>query len=343
MEPNIGVSEQKLTRRDFLKSAAFISSIPILSRVSKAPEDCSPKVPPIPEVSGKSKRMGVTITRDMSVPPFEIRSLGASWVRFVGMQEKIVDPERMRSYIDDLHKAGIKALMVIAKESIEDLSWEDAAKKYRDFYGSKVDAFQLGNEPDDEASWVLDPKSFGKLLWEFRNAMPEAFLVAGGLDQNRPEYLAQVDIDWADVIALHPYGQGLPGWPSPYGFPDSIDYMIERHLPYTKSKPIWITEWGIYNKHFGEEFAAEYVARMLGHLTQHQIVEKVFYYNMVDKADDSFSLIRIDNSKRPSYYAYQNIAMEKPIISKPQNLIIPTDLKTLHVIRSAGKFLNPHP
>lgn len=372
MEPGKEVSKslEKISRRDFLRYPSFINAGWIFKKARRislnlkknpkflAPallfdivqggEQCPPakdiSIPQIPSESPienyrGNPKIGVNIPRNASVPPIEIAATGASWVRFVAMGSNFEDPGKMREYLRALQETKIKSLLVIAKESIGDLGFGGAASFYATEYGGLVDAWQVGNEPDDNngiASWKMEPEEFSNLLWVFRDAMPDKFLVAGGLDTNRPEYLSGVNTEWVNAIAVHPYGQGVPGWPSPYGFPDHVGRMVERNKFFSNGKPLWVTEWGINHNHFGESFAAEYVARMMGYLRDSKDVEVAFYYNLINKGNPEFSLMNIDESKRLSYYAFQNIAQSKEMVAQK-------DLRVRWSMYPDGLFLHPFP
>lgn len=319
----------KISRRNLIAAAIFgvglvvgrlSAPCPIFAKADRCPPDNAPSSTP-----GLNYKMGLNIPRDGSFDPEKIVDSGAGWVRFVAMPEEVLDPGKVRGYLARCRNLGLKSLLVVARESLGNRDWQDAARFYAKNYDGAVDAWQIGNEPDDNIgqwSWPMEGTDFTRLMWTFRDAMPGAYLVAGGLDTNRPEYLEDVRLDWVDAIAIHPYGQGLPGWSSPYGFPDHVGVMIERYLIYAKSfdKDLLISEWGINHNHFGNDFAAEYISRMMSYLRDSDKVKAAFYYNLIDKQDPGFSLLNPDGSKKPSYDAFKNVAFSKNSFTNTPNI-----------------------
>ncbi|MBI2595603.1 hypothetical protein HYW46_02605 [Candidatus Daviesbacteria bacterium] len=349
MEPKAEVlkhSLKRFSRRSFLKYPVIFGAgllvgkltapCPLIAEVTDCPDN--PVIPPPPAREDLSSRFGLHIPNDGSFDPVQIMETGAGWIRFVAMQEDKVDPTKILEYLARCRQIGIKSLAVVAKESIGDRDLKDAARFFAQVYDGAVDAWQIGNEPDDtnpdgKWSWKMDGVSFTSLLWIFRNAMGQkAYLVAGGLDTNRLEYLQDVDLSWVNALAIHPYGQGLPDWPSPYGFPGHIGLMVDKYFKYANifGKKLWITEWGINHDHFGENYAADYIRKMLTYLRDsvevNTKVDKIFYYNLFDQANQEFSLVHTDYTKKPSYYAFKDVALGKTTAVDPKRLDSFSDL-----------------
>lgn len=339
MEPK----EVLTSRRDFFKKLPFaIGSSSFLGRALSG-YDAEGVCPPKPElVLMKPSRIGINIPGDGTVDPDELASLGAKWVRFIAAPH--IDTDFLKEYISKLHKKDIKILLLIVMESLENMDFSKSARMYAERYGAPgiIDAWQLGNEPDDMSgiwSWPLEKEKFARLMWSFRDAMPDVYLVAGGLDSGQPHWLEGVNLDWVNAVAIHPYGQGLPGWPSFYGFPGHIGLLIKRYKPYIKDKPIWITEWGINHYHFGEAIANEYIIRMMEYFGESEDVERHFLFCFTDRMDNGFGLKRLDGSLRPAYVSYKNMAHG---VQTAKNTY-PASQKMLDSVYYRGKSLDPHP
>lgn len=104
--------------------------------------------------------------------------------------------------------------------------------------------WQIGNEADhlSGSSWTLPEDRFSTLLRNAREALPNAYLIAGGMVSGNPAYLDGVDLSPVDAISVHPYGQRVNHFPQAgWGFGEFSD-LVKRYKRF--GKPIWITECG---------------------------------------------------------------------------------------------------
>lgn len=110
----------------------------------------------------------------------DIAAAGFTWVRSVAKPES-------QKWIAACHGAGLKVLLVVARESLQG-TFEQTATFYSKF---DADWIQCGNEEDQNSpsSWTLPPSEIIRLGECFRTAMPEAYLVMGGLVSGQPDYL----------------------------------------------------------------------------------------------------------------------------------------------------------
>lgn len=97
--------------------------------------------------------------------------------------------------------AGVRVLGVIASESMAGFdSWAEAAEFYRHLDG--VTWTQIGNEPDitSESSWTMTADEYNRLVYIFQRYGP---VLGAGLASGQPGWLAGVDTDYLDAIAIH--------------------------------------------------------------------------------------------------------------------------------------------
>lgn len=145
-----------------------------------------------------------------------------------------------------LHNAGMDPLPVFVRESGSDLGhWAQHLPTCR--------YWQIGNEADhhSNSSWTLEKSRFSTLLEAARSALPQEYLVAGGLVSGNPAYLDGADLSPVDAIAVHPYGRRMTGYPrAGWGFGEATE-LITQYKRF--SKPLWITEWGGKTQDFSSQ------------------------------------------------------------------------------------------
>ena len=176
---------------------------------------------------------GLNLPSDGRLAPKFAELLKARVVRVVALPN--VD---LTSWIDEAHGLGIKALLVIARESIADMSFDDAARMYSERYPF-IDFVQPGNEPDhvSPSSWTLTPQDLNRLLVAFRAMFPTTTLVGPGLVSSHPEYLNGVALDLVDAIAIHPYGQrpnNAESWDELPGNFGTVDSLLDSYAYHGK-------------------------------------------------------------------------------------------------------------
>ncbi len=242
---------------------------------------------------------GVNIPRDGAAHRDVLRSLGATWLRIVAMPD--VD---LSEYFRQCRTAGMKILLVLARESTGDY------RRYKDLYGSLVDSLQVGNEPDGEgeSSWQMSQAEFvslGKAARKIFGSMP---IVAGGMVSGHPEWLAEVDLSWADAIAVHPYGKSpSKTWPHPGWGTGYMGDLLDGYAAY--GKPLLVTELGLSTDQVDEGFQAEYLTRCGDYLNHRDDVEAWCWFCLDDeRMVPKFGLMHAEGDEKPSANAFRDQA-----------------------------------
>jgi hypothetical protein len=144
--------------------------------------------------------IGLNVARDGRHDPALIRGLGATWIRIVALPD--LD---LSDYFRRCRSAGLKILLVLARESGGDY----AALAAR--YATLVDAWQVGNEADhvSPSSWTMQPSELAALGRSARAILPRPHvLVCAGMASGHPEWMAGMDLSWADAVAVSSVSEG---------------------------------------------------------------------------------------------------------------------------------------
>jgi hypothetical protein len=126
---------------------------------------------------------------------------------------------------------------------------------------------QVGNEPDlvGESSWTMSHDEFNGLI----NAVAPVFrehcrIIGGGLASGAPNWLAGVDQQYLDIVAIHPYGQKPnedPIWTSALQeWANEVTWFLSLYREYT-TLPLAVTEYGGRSNELGE-LTRRYVTEM---------------------------------------------------------------------------------
>lgn len=233
-----------------------------------------------------SIRIGTNIRRDGSDSIDLIRRSEAMLARLVPLPDV-----NLSSYLGGLKASGTEPFAVLAKESFGlgpgPIDWalvERMLATYAARYGPVVRYWQVGNEWDleSDSSWTMSSRDLVELGQRTRRALgPAAYLIVGGAADGSPsdepeERLSGMDLGWANAIAIHTYGQGVPGWVrddglfvlpcSPYGFPSTVRDLIDGYHAEAPTKDLWITEHGFRWDELGQSCAAQYAEAYLAYL-----------------------------------------------------------------------------
>lgn len=246
------------------------------------------------------------------VTPAMARITRASWARFVAYGA------RAKSDTDTYRDAGLKPLVVFAKESAQligkdPLDFEGVARYYalQQWDGSKgrfrAAAYQIGNEADSagESSFLMTQAQFQAQLEafarHFRRYDPNVVLVAGGLVSGNPRWLAEGGgvNTFGMPLAIHPYDQRYPG---------SADWghgWIDQFLPLYGPGPHWITEWGRTTA--DRRLQAQYVREMGRYLRDRPSIAVAFYFCYSDAMVEPYGLVDANDSPKDALAEFQRL------------------------------------
>ncbi len=262
----------------------------------------------------------------------QLQTAGVRWVRMEfngGLGYSFYDP-----VISTLRAGGIKVLIILdyatyggaPGSSGSDGAWDTyitgfTAKvdEVATHYGSNVDAYQIWNEPDLGAGCNsgYDPcvPSY-KYAWMLKYAhdavrahTTTSTVVSGSMASGNPAYvqdiITEVGAVYADVIAVHPYGQRAPdGWPNTsWGFGDMSD-LFDNYLVY--GKPLWVTEIGTVDTANEAQYLTNvYDLVKTQYLSQ---VPEVFWFCWSDGMVSPFGIVDSGGNPKAAYTSYQNSA-----------------------------------
>jgi hypothetical protein len=188
----------------------------------------------------------------------------------------------LSQYFADCQEAGLKILLVLARESGGDYGL------YRRRYDGLIDAIQVGNEADlvSPSSWTMAPVELAALGRSVRALFPTTPLVCAGLASGHPSWLDGMDLSWADAVAVHPYAKDSE---NPADLEDQPDMqpLIREYARF--GKPVLVTEWGWPDD--TEPRASEEVRDAIRWAAQTDEIEAFFYFCISDSMVPPFGLL----------------------------------------------------
>lgn len=248
--------------------------------------------------------IGLNVRADGSLDPSRLRGLNASWIRLVAIPEY-----DLREYFEQCRQVGLKILLVFAKESGEDYA------EYFERYGALVHAIQVGNEPDleSDSSWTMSRDELRALGLRVRKAWPKPFpLLCGGLASGHPSWLSDLDLDWCDYLAVHPYAKDSANPNDVEDQPDVQD-LLEAYRPF--GKPLVVTEWGWPSDE--EPRASEEVWDLVSWAADTSKIEAFFYFAAHGDVG-AFGLWKEDGRAKKKAKAFRDAALAAVHSSFPE-------------------------
>ncbi len=275
-----------------------------------------------------------------------VSDLGPQWVRVELIDYSTgteLDPDaaaRFEAVLDDYHARGMGVLVIVdyatyggnegwgSEGACGDwegwrAGWNARVQRVSERYGSRIDAWQIWNEPDHPLSPCgsggyspgIPAGHYGVMLRDaytaIRNGGSTAPVVTGGLDSGQVSYVFEASAAagglYADAVSIHPYG--VPpdaSWcPNP-GEDLNCDWgtlggKVDEYHNAT-GLPVWITEFGIRTQdtvHAANYLAAAYTAFE----SRAGIVQHAFFFCESDAMVPPFGLTFDDGSPKPDVYA----------------------------------------
>jgi hypothetical protein len=238
---------------------------------------------------------------DGNVDPAFLEVLKTTGITHVRCDLHLANPN-VGAIIDKVRAAGLGILPII--EYVPTASPQQLA----DFADQIVtdhalDAIEVLNEP----SRVMTPQQYHDILeaigtrvkGKTRVLAAGEFLIADRKGPRLKDWFAQANLDpeWYDAVAIHPYREPGTPWATRYAS-RSAEYQVWRcQVP--PGKPLIVTEVGWHLPGVNEEQQGVYIFEELS-IDRALGVEAVFIYtNIADPAWD-FGVFRTDWSPRPA-------------------------------------------
>ena len=289
--------------------------------------------------SPAAARFGLNVSAGAASYLPDAIDLGATWLRIElrhGLGIAHYD-----AVIDQVHASGRKVLLLVDYMLTDGKpAWSDGAAAWAPYraafrtdlievanaLGSKVDAWEVWNEPDHQLTGGYDPgvpaDQFGLLLAEAAAVIrprSNGLLVVGGLATKRFGYLqtaiaaAGGSLDY-DGVGVHTYGP--PTWTTAQ-IRAEIDAVIDGWSPIAQ-RPLWLTEAGAVATPEAEAFAAGYVQTLFDRIANVHAdkVVSVLYFSWSDQvgfANERFGLVRNDGTRKPSFAKFAALSPDPPI------------------------------
>jgi polysaccharide biosynthesis protein PslG len=306
--------------------------------------------PPTPTLTAQqSELFGINAAAD-GVGADVVGDLGASWVRVElvdGSTGTALAPDvaaRLDATLADYHGRGIRVLMIVDYATLGGnprfangapcsgwstwrAAWLARLSYVAQHYGSRIDAWEIWNEPDhppsscnsDDYNPGIPAGAYGLLLRDAANAIraqgSSAPIVIGGLDSGQTQYVhtaaAAAGGLYADAIAIHPYGV-VPdaSWCPDSGEDLNCDWgtLGGKADEYAAASglPVWVTEFGV--KSTDTQHQASYLRDAYAAFAAHG-VEHAFVFCESDAMVAPFGLTYANHAPKPDVYAtYQELA-----------------------------------
>lgn len=222
-----------------------------------------------------------------------------------------------RAFFIKCHLAGIKVMLVFDSTSFNQFgNWEDAIRYYQALFGVLVDVWVFGNEPDagwdgnksfqqrqneNPSSWIMHGWEVNKAMQAGRQTLGnDVFIGTPGLCSGRADWLEQeaINLEWVNALLVHPYGQGTPTFPSPYGFGGSVIDLKKNYLSRMRpGQKFMISEWGVQGTEIPDNVAVPYCASMVDLCVADPQIEVMVYFCEDDAMVGNFGLYKNGNPK----------------------------------------------
>lgn len=157
--------------------------------------------------------------------PSDIAASGAPGIRCTYHPDTPISEGR--AWLGQIRARDISVLMVCDNDSHmweAPNQWRDGITRVRNTYGDLVDVWQVCNEPDagwipgpdcptleerraaHPSSWVMSQDDLTNHLKTARDVLGQTATIIGpGLSSGHPEWAADVDWRYVDMLAMHPY------------------------------------------------------------------------------------------------------------------------------------------
>ena len=266
-------------------------------------------------------RIGTNIAYGGKVPVELLAELGVAVVRVVAHQTA-----EDFGYFDQLKRRKVDIILTFARECFDGFGEMEvrsgfptpetqvaAFREYLRRYGGHIYAWQIGNEPDAEAgslsSWIMPHSYLNGMLLRARETLgANKYIIGPGLCSGNPDWIRGMDLRLVNAIAIHPYGQGTPDFPSPFGFDGNIAVLLDRYQAVLNdmgesAKHKHVTEFGGQSSELGEKGQADYVQALGRWFRQTDKVGDAVQFCVSDWMVPSFGITKNDDAwtRKPAF------------------------------------------
>jgi N-acetyl-anhydromuramyl-L-alanine amidase AmpD len=307
--------------------------------------------------------------RDSVVPGAdELRDLAPRWVRtllFAQYQNANTGQNTELDWLLDRVKQAdlnIKVLVLVNPETLGELppatgsaSWpayitkaSNLAQKVAQFYGNRIHALEVWNEPDVQQ---ILPENYGSLLKaaypKIKAVNPNLPVISAGICCGEGfEYLRRVVAvapDSYDGVGWHMYAERADGYPfANWGFGEIRNSVNTARA--IGGKPLWVTEIGaLLDYNWGSlpppAAVADYMKRsfsIMNDVGRNQVAEAFWFTWRI--AGESWGMVDDAGTKRPAWFAFEELARSAP--PPPTGLVELTNVAFNPTTLDAGEVLN---
>ncbi len=219
----------------------------------------------------------------------------------------------------------------------------DLAQKIADFYKDKISALEVWNEPDVQQ---ILPENYAALLTatypKIKAGNPNLPVISAGICCGEGfEYLKRVVAaapDSFDGAGWHAYAERADGYPfASWGFGELRNSVNQARA--IAGKPLWVTEIGAQlDWSWGDippaQGVAEYMKRayaLMSDVGRNQVAHAFWFTWRI--ANESWGMVDDAGSKRPAWFAFQQLAQNAAppptgIVEITNVMLTPTTLET---------------
>jgi hypothetical protein len=275
------------------------------------------------------------LTRPAADRNFELDQIRDAGAKFVRLDASPNNQAQLDPVVDGVVARGMEPVLILysssAPQGVPLSGVADFVKSQAVKWKGKVRVFELLNEPDLNG-WT--PQTYTPVLKSAYPALkagnPDAILSTGGIwtwrtDEgpeapNMADWILQMYQAGAkgyfDAVALHlyedPFKRGYWNpWDQAFHLTPSVRSVMNSYGD--QHVPIWSSENGAnVNKHGGESGAAQMISNQIKAVGVYPVAAVTTYTmgddtlsSVTSPTSDGWGLLRIDRSRRPAWYAYQ--------------------------------------
>lgn len=235
---------------------------------------------------------------------------GVGWVRIEYKDCSTESPSPAIPIYEELlreYKAnGIKTLVILdyltypeAANNIE--AFANRAGEINKSLGHLIDAYEIWNEPDLAAQYILSPSHFAQVANAVIPKLGGKTTVLGGFGSGQPSYLTEtlreLKVSYS-AVGIHPYGKKVGGYWPDWNSGEMV-HLVNEYKTASGGKPIWITEIGIDTDR--DDISAEYLKRVFSANVGAQVI---IWFAWSDGMVPPFGITYANQQPKTAYTAF---------------------------------------